>query len=287
MIHIQIVSIILPFVMAEEYDTNFIHTNLHRDTLANAYKDHMVHNGSMVSGGKYDNYFIGGAKNDAYSSKSLYEQYDKFGRLLGGQGLISPKGYVSKKGLNQILGSSLESGMNIQEAVANAGSNAFRTGICSNPSTYGSISEGLGTFGGTSVKGYAQDATESLIGSDNMKITNNINCNFPGSGYGHSYCGDDKVVGEHFDLTNRKGPYTLNAHFESPSKTQQSLQHLSYHPSAYKDLITAKRIGFTENDLLQGKVHKCKIGAICRMKFPTHRSGVERYVTPADEFHEI
>ena len=132
--------------IAHEYNTNFIHTNLHRDTLANAYKDHMVQSGKMINGGRYDDYFGGGASYDAYSSKSLYEQYDKFGRLIGGQGLISPKGYVSRKGLNKILTSSLESGLSVQEAVANASSNAFRTGICSNPSIYGSTSEGLGTF---------------------------------------------------------------------------------------------------------------------------------------------
>lgn len=288
-INLIFLDLILRFGTAEchEYDTNLVHTNLHRDSLANAYKDHMVHNGQMVNGGRYDDYFGGGARNDAYSSKSLYEQYDKFGRRLEGQGLISPNGYVSKSGLNKILGSSLESGLSVEEAVGNARSNAFNTGLATNPSMYGSTSEGLGTFGGTSIKGYNPSATESLVGSDNSKIVKNINCNFPSSGYGHSYCGDDRVVGEHYDLTNRKGPYTINAHFESPSKTQQSLQNLSYHPSAYKDAITAKRTGFSENDLLQVKMNKCKIGAICRMKFPTHRSGVERYVTPADEFHEI
>lgn len=281
------ILLFISLALTHEYDTNFIHTNLHRDTLANAYKDHMVHNGKMINGGKYDDYFGGGANIDAYSSKSLYEQYDKFGRLIGGQGLISPKGYVSRKGLNKILTSSLESGLSVQEAVSNASSNAFRAGICSNPAIYGSTSEGVGTFGGTSVKGYSANATESLLASDNQKILKNINCNFPSSGYGHSYCGEDKMVGEHYDLTTRKGPYTLNAHFESPSKTKQSLQYLSYHPSIYKDLLTVKRTGFNENDLLQGKVHKCRVGSICRMKFPTHRSGVERYVTPADEFHEI
>lgn len=271
------------------------HNYASKDDLITAFKDHEVKCGSgdMHSTGLNHNHLSKGADASVYSSKSLFNEYDKYGNIISNNGLISNQGYVMKGALNRILSSSLESGVSLEEAALNSRIGAFKSNISSEGGYLGYNSSSLGgssingTFGGSSVKGYNPRMDENLLGSSDPNILKNIRCNHPTNGYGHIYCKDDKIIGEHYDLTNRKGPYRVNAHFESPSKTQQPLHHLSYHPDAYKDMLMIKRVGLSENDLLTGRMAKACTTSNCKEKYPTHRRGVDRFLTPADEFHEI
>lgn len=281
----MLLTVFLPMSLIKGHSAlENIRKNGYADNLIDAYKDHEVECVSRGAGGMYD-YSLGGASGGAYSSRSLFSEYDKYGNLVGGNGLIGKQGYVMKGGLNRILGSSLESGLNLEEAMLRDRMKSFKASTA--PYGAGGYDTSLDGLYGKRISGYGPKMNEDLLESNNPDILRNIRCSNPSNGFGHAYCTDNRIVGEHYDLSHRKGPYRVNAHFESPSKVQEPPNCLSYHPSAHKDLLMAKRVGLTDNDLLQSKIHKACVTSNCRMKYPTNRKGVGRFLTPADEFHEV
>ncbi|ELA41385.1 uncharacterized protein VICG_01626 [Vittaforma corneae ATCC 50505] len=263
-----------------------IQKNGYADNLIDAFKDHEVECVSGAGSGAMRNYFLDGTGGNAYTSKSLFSEYDKYGNLTGGGGLISDQGYVMKGGLNRILGASLESGVSLEDAMLKDRMRNFKVVTASYGT--GAYDASLGNLYGKRIAGYKDSRVdENLLEYSNPDIVKNIRCNFPSNGFGHVYCTDNRIIGEHYDLSHRKGPYRVNAHFESPSKVQEPPNCLSYHPNAHKDLLMAKRVGFTDNDLLQSKMHKACVTSDCKMKYPAYRKGVARFIAPADEFHEV
>jgi len=256
----------------------------HQDTLQDAYKDHMTKCGSgMTSDGKFTS-FAGGA--DTRLSKSMGGEYDKYGRRVSDDGLLK-QGFVSKGGLSRMLSNSLESGLNLKEATNNARMGAFNANISPVNPFVGTFGDGQSVAGGRDIRGYRDKGDGSLLETNNPAILGNIKCKYPSNGYGHLNCSDDKIVGEHYDLSNMVGPYRVNAHYESPSKVMQPLHHESYHANAYKDMLMMRRVGFTEHDLLQRSMGHAQQRSNCKIKQPNHERGVDRFITPMDEFHEI
>lgn len=265
-----------------------IHNNdLTNDALLPAFKDHAIKCGTN---GHIDNHYslMGLTDRSTYGTKDLYAEYDKYGFPTGKPGLINENGYVAKGALNRILSSSLESGLNIKDSEVN-GRIASYKGYEAFPNLP------LGVSQGKSISGYRSKRNENLLESDNPAILGNIKCSYPSNGYGHVYCSDDKIVGEHYDLSHWKGPFRVNAHFETPSKVSQPPHHNAYHPNQYKDILMAKRTGVSSNDILRNQIHKtlkkdCKNGHYSEND-SHHHGGCkkdqmpERFITPSDEFH--
>lgn len=220
------------------------------------------------------------------TSRSLGTTYDKYGRAVADNGLAE-KGYIEKGALNRILSNSLESGLSLDEASHNASMGAFNANISPTNPFVGSHGYGLELASGRNIKGYRERGDENLLETNNPAILDNINCKFPSNGYGHIYCTNDKIIGEHYDLSNMIGPYRINAHYESPSKVEQPLHQQSYHQNAYKDMLMQMRLGFTDHDLLHRNMANAQRSSNCKMRQPSHQRGVDRFITPADEFHEV
>lgn len=182
--------------------------------------------------------------------------------------------YLKKGALKKVLDSSFENESSFQGAEIKKKKKRF-------------ASEDSSSSSYKPTKGYKPMPNEKFSDIRDRKVRKNKECNYPSSGYGHAYCKDDKLVGEHYDLTNRRGPYRVNAHFESPSKVILPKRHNFYHPSEYKDMLMAQRAGIESHDLLIKRMRKNYPLEKCKTQISAGMNGVDRFRTPADQFHEI
>ncbi|KAM0681013.1 hypothetical protein GINT2_000796 [Glugoides intestinalis] len=184
------------------------------------------------------------------------------------------EGYLKKGALKNVLNSSFEPESGFQGDITNKRKRRFRDEMDSTSSSY------------KPTKGYGPMLNESYSDKREQDVRKNRVCNYPSSGYGHAYCIDDKLVGEHYDLTNRRGNYRVNAHFESPSKVILPKRQSFYHPSEYKDMLMAKRKGIESHDLLIKRMDKDSPFGKHKVQASACAKGVAKFQTPADQFHE-
>lgn len=123
----------------------------------------------------------------------------------------------------------------------------------------------------------------NLLTAMDENINSNIECFKPGNGYGHPFCKNDKIIEEHFDLHNFKGPYKVNAHLESESKVKKRKDEKLKNSSINKNELYRKTQGIPQDTL-----NNFKIGNALRASGEFNKNfedKLKRYVTPEDEFH--
>lgn len=176
-----------------------------------------------------------------YSKKTLTGEYDKYGKKISNNGLVSNTGRVSKSALSRVLSSSMGGGLSLESlpkvsrfadgdeilATENLVTNNFLSGYSGDIGPDGlPIPIGFGTDDGILTdenmelglpKVYKMSADAGII-TGNPVSDQNIDCKFASDGFGYPHCKNDRTLGTHFDLTNMRGPYRVNAHFESPSE---------------------------------------------------------------------
>lgn len=113
---------------------------------------------------------------------------------------------------------------------------------------------------GYSERDFDSGGQKSLLGNEDSNVDNDIECFKPSNGFGHPYCTNEKVVGVHFDLSNWRGPYRVNAHLESPLHVKKPERSQSHH--------------LFKNKTKTNKKHRENANGLVR-----------RFVTPEDEFH--
>lgn len=263
------------------------HSFAQPDNLISAYKGHELTCGEKIVDMGNKDTFLENPRVDIDSSKSVTGEYDKYGNFLGSNGLIDESGKLGRGALRRILSSSLESGLDIGDAVLKKRMDSFSATRKAENALFAGLETEDGAFGTRTIKGYNPEEEENLLDVDDENVTKNIECHYPSDGYGYQHCTNNKIIGEHYDLTNRIGPYRLNAHFESPSKVRKDTDVSSKYKNAYKNVLVTKRVGLNHNDLLLSRISKACADDGCKRKYPAHGDGVHRFKTPEDALYDV
>lgn len=120
----------------------------------------------------------------------------------------------------------------------------------------------------------------SLLTINDKNLRAMIKCSNPTGGYANSFCGNDVLLGEHYDLTSFKGPHKVNAHIESPSKVKEKNAR-SDHPGTKLSEMMQATMGMPNDHL-----SNFGVGNIMRASGLLDKNDKrQRFVTPKDEFH--